>query len=64
MLYLLALLLPPVAVLLAGKPIQALLNILLTLAFIVPGVIHALLVVHNYYADKRTDRMVRAVRSR
>ena len=57
MLYLLCLL-PPVAVLLAGKPIQALLNVFLTLLFYVPGLIHAILVVNAHYADKRTDRIV------
>ena len=59
MLYLVAILLPPVAVLIAGKPVQALLNVLLTLLFYVPGLIHALLVVNNYYADKRTNRVVK-----
>lgn len=62
MLYLLAILLPPLAVLMAGKPFQAILNILLTLAFWVPGVIHAMFVVHNHYADKRTDRLVKEMR--
>ena len=37
--YLLAILLPPVAVLLCGKPIQAVLNFFLTLCFWVPGAI-------------------------
>jgi len=62
MLYLVAILLPPLAVLLAGKPFQALLNILLTLLLYVPGLIHALLVVNNYYADKRTGRLEKAIR--
>jgi uncharacterized membrane protein YqaE (UPF0057 family) len=62
MLYLLAIVLPPVAVLMAGKPIQMLLNVALTLLLIVPGIIHALFVVHNHYADKRTDRLVSAMR--
>jgi uncharacterized membrane protein YqaE (UPF0057 family) len=60
MLYLLAIVLPPVAVLVAGKPFQALLNLLLTLLFYFPGLIHALFVVHNHYADKRTDRLIAA----
>lgn len=62
MLYLLAILLPPLAVLIAGKPVQALLNVLLTLAFWIPGMIHAFLVVGNHYADKRTGRLERAIR--
>ena len=59
MLYLVAVLLPPLAVLLAGKPFQAILNLILTLMLYVPGLIHALFVVHNHYADKRQDRMLR-----
>jgi uncharacterized membrane protein YqaE (UPF0057 family) len=39
--YLLAIILPPVAVLLCGKPVQALLNLVLTLFFWIPGVVHA-----------------------
>ena len=58
MLYLIAILVPPLAVLLAGKPFQALLNLLLTLLLYVPGLLHALLVVHNHYADKRAARVV------
>ena len=60
--YLLAILLPPVAVFLCGKPIQGILNILLTLAFWVPGVVHALFVVNSHLADKRTDRIIDAMK--
>ena len=59
--YIIAIFLPPLAVFLCAKPFQALLNILLTLLFWVPGVIHALFVVHNHIADKRTDRIVDAI---
>ena len=59
MLYLVAVLLPPLAVLLAGKPFQAILNLILTLLFYVPGLIHAMFVVHNHYADKRQERFLR-----
>lgn len=52
---------PPVAVFLCAKPIQGIINIILTLMLFVPGVIHALLVVHGYHADKRTDRIVKAI---
>ena len=62
MLYLVAILLPPVAVLIAGKPIQAVLNIGLTLLFWIPGMIHAFMVVGNYYADKRSGRIEKAIR--
>lgn len=45
--YLLAILIPPLAVLLAGKPIQAVLNLFLCLFFYIPGMIHAILVVNE-----------------
>jgi uncharacterized membrane protein YqaE (UPF0057 family) len=61
MLYLLAVVLPPLAVLLCGKPFQALLSIPLTLLGWAPGVIHALFVVQNHYADERAKRLIRAV---
>ena len=64
MLYLLAIILPPLAVLLAGKPFQAILNLVLTLLGYVPGLIHALFVVNNHYADKRTERIVKELRDR
>ncbi|MCY4652816.1 MAG: YqaE/Pmp3 family membrane protein [Dehalococcoidia bacterium] len=63
MLYLLAIILPPVAVLIAGKPFQALINVGLCILLIIPGIIHALLVVHNHYADKRANRIVDAMHS-
>jgi len=59
--YLIAILLPPLAVFLCAKPIQTLLNILLCLLFWVPGIIHALFVVHSHLADKRTQRIVDAI---
>lgn len=59
--YLLAIILPPIAVLVCGKPIQAVLNLVLTLIFWIPGMIHALFIAHGYYADKRTDRIVNSL---
>ncbi len=64
MLYLVAILFPPAAVFLCGKPFQALLSIALSLCFYLPGMIHALFVVSNYYADQRTGRIVAAIRER
>ena len=61
MLYLVAILLPPLAVLLCGKPFQAVINCVLTLLFWIPGVIHAIFVVNNHYADERTKRVVKAI---
>lgn len=60
--YLLAILLPPVAVFICGKPIQGIINIFLTLAFYVPGAVHAILVVHGWHADRRNDEIVRAIK--
>lgn len=54
--YLLAILLPPVAVLFSGKPIQAILNLILTLIFWVPGAVHAILVVKERKDDKRMKK--------
>ena len=62
MLYFLAIILPPLAVLFCGKPVQFLLNLLLTLLFWLPGVVHAILVVNNHLADKRADKIVKAVK--
>lgn len=65
MLYLLAFLLPPLAILLAGKPFQAIINVVLVIitALTVIGLLiplaHALFVVHNHYADKRQERLIR-----
>lgn len=56
--YFLSFLLPPVAVLLCGKPILALLNLILTLLGYIPGVVHALLVVNDHKRDLRVARHV------
>jgi uncharacterized membrane protein YqaE (UPF0057 family) len=50
---LLAILCPPLAVLLCGKPIQALINLGLTAILWAPGAIHAWGVVGDKKADKR-----------
>ncbi len=62
--YLLAILLPPIAVLICGKPFQAVINLLLCVLLWVPGVIHALFVAHDYYADQRNKELVAAMRGR
>jgi len=61
MLYLVALILPPLAVLFCGKVFQAILNVFLSLLFYFPGAIHALLVVKNHYDEKRTDKVIEAI---
>ncbi len=60
--YLIAILLPPLAVLLCAKPVSALLNVVLTLCFYVPGLIHALCVVASYKADRRAERLAKMIR--
>src|SRR3954447_23461635 len=62
MLYLVAVVLPPLAVLLCGKPVQALLSIVLSLFLYFPGLIHALFVVNKHYADKRHQEILREMR--
>lgn len=59
MMYLLAILLPPVAVLMVGRPIQALINLGLCILFYIPGAIHAILVVNEHKADKRMIKQVK-----
>jgi uncharacterized membrane protein YqaE (UPF0057 family) len=69
--YPLAILLPPLAVLLygdvrqPGRPSQVLLCIALTCCFWIPGVIFALWVVQGYLAKcRRTDRLIAAIRGK
>ena len=61
MLTLLAIICPPLAVLFCGKPFSAILNLVLWCCFIIPGIIHAVIVVNNHKADKRTDKMIKGV---
>lgn len=60
--YLLAILLPPIAVLLCGRPLMALLNLLLTLLGYIPGMVHALFIVHSHIEDKRAESIIDAVK--
>ncbi|WP_078380812.1 YqaE/Pmp3 family membrane protein [Sutcliffiella halmapala] len=64
MMYLLAILLPPVAVLFTGRPIQAFLNLILTLFFWIPGAVHAILVVNEHKADKRMKKQAKLMRNK
>lgn len=61
--YILAIIFPPLAVLLCGKPVQAVLNIVLTLLGWFPGMIHAILAVNSHKADKRAARIERAIKA-
>jgi len=60
MLYLLAILLPPVAVLFVGRPFQAFINLILTLIFWLPGAIHAVMVVKDQKDDRRMKKYAKA----
>lgn len=57
MLFLLAIVCPPLAVLFTGKPIQAILNLVLTLIFWIPGVIHAMFIVLDHKNKKRLNQL-------
>jgi len=59
--YLLAVLLPPVAVLLCRQPRQLPVNVLLTAFFWLPGSAHALLLARAATERERADRVADAV---
>ena len=59
--YLLAILCPPLAVLLTGRPIQAVLNFFLCFLLYFPGLIHAMSVVSASSADGRVKRQTKAI---
>jgi uncharacterized membrane protein YqaE (UPF0057 family) len=61
MLYLLAVLCPPAAVLFTGKPGQAAANVGLTLLLYFPGLAHALSVVGQYRVQRRNETLTRLV---
>jgi len=61
---LIAVFLPPIAVLLCGKPIRALLTVPLCALFWFPAVIYAWSVVNTTAADRRTARLDKAIRER
>lgn len=53
---------PPLAVLSCGKIGVFFLSCILTLCLYIPGVIHAFAVVAAYQADKRNDKLVKAIK--
>jgi uncharacterized membrane protein YqaE (UPF0057 family) len=59
--YLLALVLPPVAVIYCHRPRQLPVSLLLTACLWVPGVVHALILAHDAAARARTDRLADVV---
>jgi uncharacterized membrane protein YqaE (UPF0057 family) len=60
--YFLCFLFPPLAVLTTGRIGAFILSIFLTLMLWIPGVIHAILVTSDYYADRRHHQVMRAMR--
>lgn len=62
MMYLLAIFVPPLAVLLVGRPIQAVINLALCFLLYIPGLIHALMVVSEAKADKRNRQLIKAMK--
>jgi uncharacterized membrane protein YqaE (UPF0057 family) len=59
--YLLAIFCPPLAVLLSGKPFQALINCGLCILLYLPAIIHAWMVVKESKADKRNKKLIKAI---
>ena len=74
--YLIALLVPPLALLLCGKVFQFLISLFLCVAVAVMSLfgiglfllwvpaLHAILVVHSHLADNRNQKLIKAVQSR
>jgi uncharacterized membrane protein YqaE (UPF0057 family) len=60
--YFLCFLCPPIAILTTGRMGAFVLNIILTLCFWIPGIIHSILVVNDFYEDRRFRRYARATR--
>lgn len=50
---------PPIAVIMAGKPIQALIALLLWFCLWIPGSIYAWGIVSDHKADKRMEKQVK-----
>ena len=55
---------PPAAILTTGRIGAFILNILLTLCFWIPGIIHAILVTNDFYENRRYKKLIRATRRR
>jgi uncharacterized membrane protein YqaE (UPF0057 family) len=60
--YFLCFLCPPLAVFSTGKPIAFVLNIILTIFFWIPGIVHAILVTTRFYDDRRYRRLMKSAR--
>lgn len=60
--YFLCIILPPAAVLLANRKAAFVLNLILTLCFWLPGVIHAFFVVSGAESERRHKEMLAAMK--
>jgi uncharacterized membrane protein YqaE (UPF0057 family) len=60
--YFLCFIFPPAAVLTTGRIGSFILSIILTIFFWIPGVIYAILVTNDFYENRRTRRVIRAVK--
>jgi uncharacterized membrane protein YqaE (UPF0057 family) len=58
MLAILAVLCPPVAVSLVGKPAQAVTSVGLTMLFFIPGMFYAVAVVQRHYVEQRNQTLM------
>jgi len=56
MLYVLAVIFPPVSLLMIGKPLKALINLVLWCCFIIPAIIHAMFVIDDYREKKYLEQ--------
>ena len=60
--FILCILFPPLAALIAGGLMSGILNFILTLLGWIPGMIHAFMVVNNDKAEKRNQEQIQAIR--
>ena len=60
MLYILAVILPPLAVILAGRPQKFLTSLVLTILFWVPGIVHAWVTISRANRDRHDKKLLKA----
>ena len=61
--YVLAILVPPLAVFKCRRPTQTAVNVALTLCFYLPGVAHAAIMVFDHYEEQRAQNVMNAIRA-
>ena len=60
--FILCIIFPPLAALIAGGLMSGILNFILTLLGWIPGMIHAFMVVNNNEAEKRNQEQIQAIK--